>query len=263
MTEQKLTDAIPSNDQETKLWKSRFSAAKGAYATGDFHQCETLLFRALEQAKALKDRTFATNTCHLGLGVLYLTTGKSDKARAQLETAINALSNSGDPALKELYAVALRFHSEVFSEAGDFPNAESELKKALQILEDIGTEGAVQLAYTTSDLAGLYVAQGNLKDAKELIFTAMDLLETTLGTESADYMRANMIYNICDSESEEQLLTQVEDNIYAMQYQYGQKHPIVIRALRRYLKKRKQLGETEKIAEAEERFKLHAKALNI
>jgi len=47
-----------------------------------------------------------------------------------------------------------------------------------------------------------------------------------------------------------------------MQYQRGQKHPNITRALRWYVKKRKERGETDKIAEAEEKFDLHTKALN-
>jgi hypothetical protein len=70
-----------------------------------------------------------------------------------------------------------------------------------------------------------------------------------------------MIYNICDSEGDEERLAQIEDGIYDMQYQRGQKHPHILRALRWYLKKREERGESELVAEAKERFALHDKAL--
>jgi|SRR5277367_5062644 len=261
MTQQKLTDAIASNDPETRMWKSRFSAAKGAYEMGEFHQCETLLFRALEQAKALKESNFATNTCHVGLGALYIATGKIDKAREQLKTAMNTLSHGSEPAIKELYAVALRFNGGILSLSGDYPAAEDQLKIAIKTLEEVGSEGACQLAYTISDLALLNVIQGNLKEARELIFTAMQLLESVMGIENPEYIRANIIYSICDSESDEEFLAQAEESISTMQYQRGHKHPNITRALRWYIKKRQERGETEKISEVKERFDLHAKAL--
>src|SRR5271165_1534555 len=99
MRQQKLTDAIPSNDPETRMWKSRFAAAKGAYEMGEFRQCESLLYLALEQAKNLKESTFATNTCHVGLGAVYIATGKLDEAQEHLDAVINRLSGGGDAAL--------------------------------------------------------------------------------------------------------------------------------------------------------------------
>jgi len=262
MTQRKLTDAIESTDSETRLWKSRFAAAKFAYGAGDFRQCESLLYRAMEQAKTLKDWNFATNTCRVGLGAVYLATGKADQAREQLQTAINKLAGSGEPALTELYAVALRFSSLILSEAGDYSAAEDQLQMAIKALQDLGDEGAVQLAYTMSDLAVVYVMQGNLKGAKELIFSAMEILEAVLGSENPEYIRANLIYNLSAAKDEEELLSEVEDTIFRMEYQRGQKHPNITRALRWYLKKRQELGETDKVAEAKDRFDLHTKAVS-
>ena len=263
MRQQKLTDAIPSEDRETKMWKSRFAAATAAYEMGEFRQCESLLYRAMEQANTLKESKFAINTCHVGLGAVYIATGKIDQAREQLQTALTALSGSGDAALRELDALAHRFYAKVLTEAGDETGAEDQLQTAIKALEDLGAECAVPLAYTLSDLATLYIMQGKLKDAKELIFSAMDLLECTLGPENPEYIGANLIYNICDSKEEEEMLSQVEDSIFRMQYEFCQKHPSLTRALRWYLKKRQERGETEKIAEVKERFDMHVKALGI
>ncbi len=230
---------------------------------GEYRQCESLLYRAMEQAKNLKDSTFATNTCHVGLGAVYIATGKIDQAREQLQTAISALSGSGDSALQELSALARRFYAEVLTEAGDQAGAEDQLQTAISTLEQLGVECAVPLAYTLSDLATLYITQGKLKDAKDLIFSALDLLERALGPENPEYIRAYLIYNICDSKDEEEMLSQVEDGILSMQYQFGQKHPSITRALRWYMKKRQERGETEKIAELKERFDIHVKTLGI
>lgn len=261
MIRQRLTDAMTSSDPETKLWKSRFAAAKGAYSVGEFRQCESLLYRLMEQAESLHEWAFATNTCHVGLGALYLGTGKLDKAREQLQTAINALSGAGEPALRELYAVALRFYSRLLFETGDYTGAEGNLQTAITILEDLGDEAAVPLAYTLSDLATLYVVKGDLKEAKSLIYSAMYLLESVLGSENPEYVRASIIYNICDSKDDKELLTNIEDGIFRMQYHEGQHHPNIIRALEWYLRKRQERGEAEEVAEAKERFDLHKKTI--
>lgn len=261
MRKQKLTDAIASNDPETRMWKARFSAAKAAYEMSDFHQCESLLHRAMEQAQSLEDSKFAINTCRVGLGASLIATGKIDQAREQLQAAINDISDNGDVALRELSALAHRFYAEVLTEAGDQPAAEDHLKTAIETLEQLGSECAVPLGYTLSDLATLYVTQEKMKEAKELLFSAMDLLEGALGPENPEYIRANLIYNLCESKGEEEMLSQVEDSIFRMQYQLGQKHPSITRALRWYLKKRQERGETERITEAKERFGMHVKAL--
>lgn len=266
MERKKLTDAIASNDPETMMWKSRFAVAKGAYDMGEFRQCESLLHRALEQAKALKESTFATNACHIGLGAVYIAMGKIDQAREQLQTAISALSGSGGSALKELFALARRFYAEVLTESGNEQGAEDELQTSIGILEELGVECSVPLAYTLSDLAALYITQGKLKEAKDLIFSALDLIEQALGPENPECIRASLIYNICDAKNEDEMLSQVEDDILRLQYQLGKigkKHPSITRALRWYLKKRQERGEIEKIAEAKDRFDIHVKALGM
>jgi hypothetical protein len=261
MIKHKLTDAMESNDTETRLWKARFAAAKAAYEAGELRQCESLLFRCLEQAKPLKEHTFATNTCHVGLGALYVATDKLDKANNHLQKALNELSSHGDLALKELYGVALRFDAGRLQLSGQFTDAITQLRTAVKTLEDVGTEGAVQLAYTMSDLATMLAAQGELTESKELLFSAMELLENSLGQDNPEYIRANIIYNLCDMKDEGEFLAQVEDSIFKMQYQKGQKHPNILRALRWYLRKRHERGEEDKAAEAKSRFALHSETL--
>lgn len=258
MSQKRLSDAIESIDQPTKLWKARISAAKGAYHQSEFRQCETLLFRAIEQAKQLKDHVFAVNACHVGLGALYIATQKLKDAQKHLDQAIHGLAGSSEVVLRELQAVAMRFHAQTHLELGDHASAERELREAMAILEDLGNEGAVQLAYVMSDLAVMYVYDGRLSEAKDLLFSSMELLELTLGSDSTQYMRSSMIYSITQQEGIEDILTQGEDGIFALQYHLGQKHPNVVRALRWYLNKRIELGETDKVEEAQKRFDVHA-----
>jgi tetratricopeptide (TPR) repeat protein len=262
MTNKRLVDAIESTDAETKMWKSRFAAAKQAYDSAEFKQCETLLALALEQGKRLKERTFAVNTCLVAQGALCLATAKPDEAEKQLSQAIQAVSSAAEPALKELCAVAFRFHAQVLADKGDLDGAEQDLQKALNILETLGVDGAVQLAYTMSDLATVYIAQGALAEAGQLVFSSMEVLEATLGHESPEYARADIIYSLCHSANEEEFLGGIEDSIVKMQYQRGQKHPNIVRAVRWYLQKLNERGDKERIAEVEQRFGVHTKALS-
>jgi hypothetical protein len=90
----------------------------------------------------------------------------------------------------------------------------------------------------------------------------MDILENTVGKESPEYLRANMIYCLCQPQGDEDPLNQMEDDIVQMEYQRGQEHPSIVRAIRWYLKKRQERGETDKFIEAKERFHMHATKLN-
>ena len=257
MIQRRLIDAIASTDTETRMWKSLFAAAKGAYAIADFKQCESLLLRALEKGKSLKESTFAINTCLVGQGALCLATGKLDEACKHLEQPIQRLNGTSDIALKELCAVALKFHAAVLSEKGNNDGAESDLEKAIEILESIGVEGAVQLAYAMSDLAMIYMKQGALKEAGELVFSAMEILEVTMGHENPEYIRANLIYSLCHSANEEEFLGGIEDSIVKMEYQRGQQHPSIVRAVRWYLQKLHECGDDDRIAEVKRKFEVH------
>lgn len=254
MTQPRLTDAMESHDPRTKAWKVRFACAKGAYDVGKFSECESLLHRLMEQANTIEESVFAANTCHIGLGAVYIATGKIDKAKHHLEIAINSLSGSLDESLKELSALAHRFYAEALREAGDEVEAEHELEEAVHILTELGVNGAVPLAYALSDLAALYITQEKLKDAKRLILSAMELLKQSVGCENQEYIRASVISNICDSTGEEEMMQQIDSGISKLQYQFGSKHPSITRAIRWYQKKCNERGETDTIDEIENGF---------
>ncbi len=257
MTQPRLTDAMESHDPKTKAWKVRFACAKEAYEIGKFSECESLLHRLMEQANTLQESVFATNTCHVGLGAVYVATGKIDKAKHHLQIAIKSLSGTFDESLKELSALAHRFYAEALREAGDEVEAEHELEQAVQILTELGINCAVPLAYALSELAALYVTQEKLKDAKRLILSSMELLKQTVGSENKEYIRANVISKICDSAGEEEMWQQIDAGISKLQYHFDSKHPSLTRAIRWYRKKCQERGETDTIEEIENGF-VHA-----
>jgi tetratricopeptide (TPR) repeat protein len=218
MMQHRLTDAMTSDDRETKIWKSRFVAATAAYQEADFKTCEHLLYRLLEGAKSLKEKDFATYTTRVGLGAHCIATGKLKEAEEHLRTVIGALGSAATPPLKELYAVALRFHAAVQVEKGDLASGQKDLEEAAEKLEKLGPDAAVQLAYVLSDLGGLYIVQGNLESAKGYLFNAMDLLKTSLGEENPQFMRADIMYSLCHAKNQEELLDEMESSILQMQY---------------------------------------------
>ncbi|RTL44509.1 MAG: tetratricopeptide repeat protein [Candidatus Melainabacteria bacterium] len=254
MSKQRLTDAMESTDAETRMWKSRFTAARGAYATGNFKQGEDLLAQALEQGKHLPEKDFAVNTCLVGQAANALALGDMEKARNKLNEVVRTLSSRSEPALKELHAVALRFLAEIASQKQDYDAAEQYLQEACRLLETVGVAGAVQLAYAMSDLATVYLKQGDSHDAGELVLSAMELLTTTHQSETTEYERASLLYNLCHVENEKEFLGALEDSIQKMEYRKGSKHPSIVRAVRWLVQVLRERGEEEKIAEVEEKF---------
>jgi tetratricopeptide (TPR) repeat protein len=254
MNSKRLTDAILSTDPNTGVWKSRFRAAKAAYEEGKLKESESLLHRALEEAKQLPEHAFATNTTQVGLGVVYLAEGRTDEAYQILQQAVNSLRGQSEPALKELYGVALRFFANLIFEKGQFEQAESMLQESINVLEDIGTDGALQLCYTLSDLAIMYVKHGMMKDAADVIDEMGELAGLVFGPNSPEYIRMNLIYQLCHTKSETELVAAVEDSITKMRYLRGEQHPRVKEAIRLFLEKLHQSGDTAAIKEVEQLF---------
>jgi len=257
MANHKLTDAMVSTDPKTKLWKARFSAAKAAYSLGELKQCKRLLYSTLEQAHDLKESTFAENTCHVGMAAVAIAQNDLNEARTHLQKSINKLNSSSDPALMELLAVALRFSAHVSLREGRVAAAETDFKKAIAVLTKLGGAGAVQLSYTLGELAILYVTQDRLMEAKTLIATSSQLMESTLDSESPEYVRNTMIYHICESTDEEEKLALIEDSIAQMQYHRYKGHPGIKRAINWYVEKLEEKGAVEQAQQTRERYKAH------
>jgi tetratricopeptide (TPR) repeat protein len=254
MVKKKITEAVTSNDPKTKRWRMMFAAGRMAYDTGDFHQAESLLVRAAEVAKEMKESSFGLNATEIGLAAVMLATKRSPEAAKRLGRIIGTLEGIPDPEHKELMAVALRFYSQALSNNGDERSAEKELKKSIDILEKLGPEASVQLAYSLCDLSGLYLTQGRLTEAEVPIMRAMKILSSVLGPESPEYTRADMIYQVCLPMQGDTRLEVVSDGIRKMEYLLGDKHPNFVHALSRYFKVLRDRGEKAKLEEAQEKF---------
>ena len=201
----------------------------------------------------MKDHVFAVNATLIGLGAVQLAERRFAEARANLDKALSALGSACDPAERELYAVALRFHADLLSDQNNTVDAERELKAAIAILESLGAEAAVQLAYTLSDLGGLYISLGRFSEASAFIPRALRLLASTVGSDNSEYARANMIYDLCISKGEH-LMENAQIAGIKLQYKFGAKHPSMLRAARRYVAALEARGETAELEEAREIF---------
>ncbi|MBS1955134.1 MAG: tetratricopeptide repeat protein [Cyanobacteria bacterium SZAS-4] len=261
MTVHKLTDGMVSTDPKTKLWKARFSAAKSAYALGELKQCKRLLYSTLEQAHDLPESMFAVNTCQIGLAAVYIAQKELSEARTHIQKSINKLASSSDPALMELLAVAYRFNAHILLQERRVAAAETEFTKAIDILTKLGGNGNVQLSYTLGELAILYVTQDRLMEAKTLLATSSELMQTSIELqESAEYVRNNMIYHICESTNDEEKLALVDDGISQMQYHRYKGHPGIKRAINWYIEKLEEKGASDQAQETRERYKAHLTA---
>jgi tetratricopeptide (TPR) repeat protein len=254
MSKTKITEAVTSSDPKTKRWKSLFAAARMAYETGELRQAETLLARAMELAHELPEKDFAENTTEIGSAAVLLAEKRSKEADNRLKQCISKLEAYSDNAHKELLAVALRFHAQALIDLNDERDAESELKRSADILRALGYDAKVQLAYTLSDLCGLYLTQSRFSEAQLQITHAMKIAGDTLGPDSPHYVRADMIYATAMPMMEESRLEAASDAIARMRYFYGAHHPNITRAVERYLKVLEMRGDTARLEEAKETF---------
>lgn len=253
MVKKRIIESITATDSKSRRWKSLFSAARLAFETGDLRQAESLLARARELANEIPEHSFAVHSCEIGAGAILLAKAKYRDASSRLQKSLNALESHQDNAHKELLAVALRFNAQALLGMGDANEAEKTLKKSAEILEEIGVDGAVQLSYTLCELSSLYLVQGRLSEAQKYINTAMEILFSTHGPESAEYTRADMIYAVCLF-GEEEAQSTTADAIGKLEYVFGKNHPFIARALDRYIKVLNEKGQTAKVEAVKERF---------
>ena len=254
MSNGRLTDAVTATDSNSRLWKTRIATARMAYEQGELHEAANQLTRAMELAKHMKERTYAVNTTTIGLGAVRIAMGQLKEAERHLKDAMSALEASSDKDLSKLYAIALRFYADLLSERGDEESAERQLQNSASILEGLGADGCVQLAYTLCDLGSLYLRKSGHDAAEQYILAAMDLILATLGPEDPEFARADVMYHLCHSTSELEMLDVAEAGMTKLQFILGSKHPHMMRTARRYTKALKDRGDSTRLEEAKRRF---------
>jgi len=232
-----------------------------AYEQGELHEAANQLTRALELARHLSEHTYAMNTTTIGLGAVRIAMGQLKDAERLLKESMSALEGSSDKHLQKLYAIALRFYADLLSERGDDDSAERQLLSSASILEKLGPDGVVQLGYTFCDLGSLYMRQSEFPNAEQYILSAMDLIITTLGPEDPEYVRANIIYHLCHSSDDHNMIDVAEAGVTQLQFIMGSKHPHLMRTVRRYAKALIDRGDTAKLEEAKQRFAGYEKAV--
>ncbi|MFN8554389.1 MAG: hypothetical protein U0103_23170 [Candidatus Obscuribacterales bacterium] len=260
MVKKKITEAVKSDDAKSKRWRSLFAAGRMAYETGELRQAESLLARAMELAKDIPERTFAVNATEIGTAAILLAQKRTKEAESRLRKSITTLEGESGSTLEELLAVALRFHAQALVDFGDERTAEGELKRSATILGKLGSDAAVQMAYTLCDLCGLYLVQGRISEAEKNILDAMQILCSVLGPEAPEYIRADMIYKLCLPMQSDTMLDTAADGIMQMEYFHVSKHPNIARALGRYMKVLSDRGDATRLEEAKQRFGLKAVA---
>jgi len=225
-----------------------------AYEQGELHEAANQLTRAMILAKQMQEHFYAVNTTTIGLGAVRIAMGQMKEAERHLREAMSALGSSSDTDLRKLYAIALRFYADLLSERGDEDGAERQLQSSATILEALGADGVVQLAYTLCDLGSLYMRRSGHAAAEQYILSAMDLILTTLGPEDPEFARADVIYHLCHSVDDKEMLDAAEVGMTKLQFVLGSKHPHMMRAARRYAKALKDRGDETRFEEAKRRF---------
>lgn len=255
----RVTEAITANDQLTRRWKSLFAAGRMAYEAGELRQSESLLARAMELAHELPERSLAENITEIGSAAVLLAARRSTESAMRLRNCISALEVYGDDLHKELLGVALRFNAQALVACGEEREAEKELERSSTILQGLGADAFVQLAYTLSDMGGLLLMQGREGEADHYIVKAMRILGSVLGVGHREYLRAEMICHLCIPQDEGSSVESASDTLMRMEYLYGAKHPNIARAMERYIGLLEQRGDTAKIEEVKALF--HIKSI--
>ncbi len=257
MARKRVVDAHASTDEKFRHWKTRFKSAALVYEQGDFKEARTLMFRAKMEAESLNpsDRDFALPTCHLGIAILSMAQGDLNEANEYFDKGLNRAATGADDSATELYAVGLRFRAHWHMLQDDNAEAEKCLRESVKILEELGEDSAVQLAYSLCDLCCVLLRTDQIDEATSLIKPAMEILLASVGPEDAAMDWAKMIYQTCLSKGNEELLAEVFDRS-AMQYQYkvGARHPNLVRALNTYATTLKKRGLIEKLEGIKEKF---------
>lgn len=254
MVKKRVIESVVSEDRATKRWKASFTTGRMAYDRGQLKDARRLFSRALEGAQELPEHSFAVPACEIALAAVMLAEGKAKEAESRLSKSVSALACAAGFENKELLAVAQRFHAEALINTGDEREAEKELLKSIAVLESLGSDGAVQLAYSLCDLCGLYLTQERLSLAEQHITKALKILGNTLGPEHPEYTRADMLYAAFTPMSDSSRLDTVSDGIQRLEYAYGSRHPNIARALHRYLKVLEVKGEYERMKDVQQRF---------
>lgn len=254
MVKKKLTDGVVSTDPKSARWRSLFASARMAAESGEFRQAANLLTRAMELAKDLPERSYAVNATEMGLGVARLGMGQLREAEDCFNRVMGDLSSAADASERELYAVTLRFYAELLVTKGDERGAEKELQKSITILEDIGPDAGVLLAYSLSDLSGLYVISGRMSEAARYITSAMEILESVFGPENPELVRASMIYRLSIAKDDEEMLDAASDGLMRMEYSFSRNHPDLVRAISRYVEALKARGDEKRLEDVKVRL---------
>lgn len=257
MVRKRVVDARTSTDEKFKHWKTRFKSASIVYEQGDFKEARTLMFRAKMEADSLNpvDRDFAVPACQIALAILSMAQGHMDEAKEYFDKGLNRVQTGADDATTELYAAGLRFLSHWHAVNNDIPEAERCLRESVKLLEGLGEESAVQLAYSLCELCCLLLGTDQLDEATALIKPAMEILLVTVGPEDPSMDWAKWIYQTCVTKGDDELMTEMFERS-ATQYQYkvGARHPNLVRALNAYATAMKKRGLTEKLESLKERF---------
>lgn len=263
MVKKRIVDVLESQDSKTRIWKSSFVAGRMAYEEGKLREALTAMTRTLHRAKAIPvshERQFAEATTHMGLGAIELAAGKTKQSREHLDRAISVARTSKEKAFQELYGISLRFYADSFVDSDDqnYTRAEELLLESIEILEDLGTDAALFLADSISDLCALYVMQDKYDKVEDYIGTAITIYRTVVGIEDLNYYRSVTLHKIASKEVEEEADVEeiVENALTQSAYQASLKHPHLLRFAKRYCHYLEQKGDKENLE------RLHAKFNN-
>jgi tetratricopeptide (TPR) repeat protein len=252
--DKRLIDAVNLDDPQAKRWKSDISVARMAYADGKLKDAERIMYRALEVAKQLKERSFAVGTCHLGLAVVCTNTDRNQEAKKHFEAALKEAKGTDVPS-QELRGVTLHYYGLLAWDENNLGEARRMLEESMEILRDAGSPAAYFLALTLCDLSALTMEEGDFAGAQPLIKSAIEILSVVENIESSDYVKACTLFEANAAKVDEaEFLELWLSGATKVQYQLGSTHPELVRSLNRFAKMAQKLSKQDLLDEARQRF---------
>jgi tetratricopeptide (TPR) repeat protein len=152
---------------------------------GDWEAARDDYREALDQLENRPDRLAQVGRLHAGLGSVYESVGRQDKAGEQWIMAIDAFGKN-DPPLEIDIAHMSNNLGMLHKAAGNLETAEAYYLKALGIYHAYYGQHSEETATVASNLGAVYQAKGLLEQSREMHMIALETRTHLLGEEHPD-----------------------------------------------------------------------------
>ncbi|MCE5184737.1 MAG: tetratricopeptide repeat protein [Planctomycetaceae bacterium] len=176
-----LSTPLCAQNSQLISTKSLRSMARAYLSFGKYDKAAAAAQKALQQAQEQHAETGELALCMIDLGTVYSYEGQLKEAQVKFEKGIE-LQKQALFAEHPYVAHTLRMLSDVCRRQGDLEKAETVLSEAVQIMLKNCDLQSKEMAPFVAETAHLQFAKGELDKAQSNYVLALDLMESTYGT---------------------------------------------------------------------------------